>query len=99
MRDVYSSASHGDIGCLVEIAVVETAVPGDGYEGPAHEAGYGAGIETGDKSVHVRLFVSGLDEPVPEPAKRHVPKGVKIGENDSPVLFEIAAEFPLELVL
>src|SRR5262245_66340779 len=45
VEDAARAPAERDLQHLVEVAVVERAVPADGDEVPAHEAGHGRGVE------------------------------------------------------
>ena len=74
-----SAAHDRQLEHLVEVAVVERAVPADRQRVPAHEAGDGRRVEALRQELHVAGQVAALDQPLEEPVDRHV------GERDEPV--------------
>ena len=67
---------------LVEVAVVEPAVPPDRQGIPAHDAGGCGGIERIGQARHVLIIVAAFDEELQEPADRHVGDRVEPVELD-----------------
>ncbi len=57
---------------LVEVTVVESAVPSDGQRVPAHDAGGCSRGERIGQARHVLIIVAAFEEELQEPADRHV---------------------------
>ena len=68
---------------LVEIAIVEPAVPADGQGMPAHDTGGGSRIKRIGEARHILIIVSAFDKELQEPADRHVGNCVEPVEFDA----------------
>ena len=67
--------ANGQAEDLVEIAVIEPAVPAHAQQGAAHDAVERRGIEGAGKQVPVAVQFPGTREPVMEPSDGHVREG------------------------
>ncbi len=74
---------HRQIEHLVEVAVVEGAVPAHRDRVAAHDAGRGSGIEGVGQSLHILLVVAALQEKLKKPADRHVGDRIEMVELDA----------------
>ena len=68
---------------LVEIAVVQPAIPPNRQGIPTHDAGGGGGIERVGQARHVLVIVTAFNKELQEPADRHVGNRVEPVEFDS----------------
>ena len=84
---------------LVEVAVVEEAVPADGDGVAAHDAADGAGIEGVEQALHVVFVLAVVEQKIEKPADRHVGDGVKAVELHIVLAFELALELGFEPVV
>src|SRR6185436_18507334 len=82
---------EGNLEHLVEIAVVERAVPPDAHEVPTHEAFDGAGIEVVHQETHVPAVLAIAPELIGEAGDRHVRQGEQLVELDSQLPSEVLA--------
>jgi len=78
---------------LVEVAIVQSAIPANREGRAAHHTGGSSGVERIDQPRHVLVVVPTLDEKLQEPADRHVGNRVESVEFDAVT----GAEFLLEL--
>src|SRR5512147_1378385 len=77
---------------LVEIAVVEPAVPSDREYGATHDTGGSRRIECIGEAVHIAGIVAALDKKLQKPADRHIGDRVEAVEYDA----EPGEELPFE---
>src|SRR5437867_11223331 len=85
------AAIHGQVEHLVEVTIVERAVPPDAHQPPAHPALDRPGIEFLYEQLHVALVRALLQQVLEEPADRHVGERQELVEGDA----EARAELPL----
>ena len=57
---------------LIEIAVIQSAIPSDGQGIATHDVGGGSGVEGIGQARHVLIIVAAFDKELQEPADRHV---------------------------
>ena len=74
---------HRQIEHLIEVAVVEGAIPTHGDRVAAHDPGRGSGIEGVGQSFHVLLVVAALQEKLEKPADRHIGDRIEMVELDA----------------
>ena len=67
---------------LVEVAVVEGAIPAHGDRVAAHDAVRGSGVEGVSQSFHILLVVAALQEKLKKSADRHVGDRIEMIELD-----------------
>ena len=75
--------THRQIEHLVEVAVVEGAIPAHGDRVAAHDTGRGSGIESAGQSFHILFVVAALQEKFEIPADRHVGDRIEMVEFDA----------------
>src|SRR5262245_25815319 len=68
---------HAEVEHLVEVAVVEAAVPSHRDERPAHDPRNRGGVEGVDQTLHVTLEIPRRREPFQVAADRHVRDAVQ----------------------
>lgn len=74
---------HRQIEHLIEITVIEGAIPTDGKGVTAHDACRGGGIEGVGQSFHILFVVAALHEELEKPADRHVGDRIEMVELDT----------------
>ena len=74
---------HRQIEHLVEVTVVERAVPTHGDRVATHDAGRGNGVEGVGQSLHILLVVAALQEKLEKSADRHVGDRIEAVELDA----------------
>ena len=84
--------AHRQIEHLVEVAVVERAVPTYRDCISAHDAGRGSGIEGVGQSLHILLIVAALQEKLKKPTDRHVGDRIEVIELDAMASAEFFAK-------
>jgi hypothetical protein len=72
---VYREFQH-----LIEVAIVESAIPAYGEGIPAHDAGGGGGVIGRGKPFHVTIVVPAFQQKFEKPAHGHVGDGVETVE-------------------
>src|SRR5260221_4863092 len=77
------AVGEGQVEHLVEVAVVEGAVPSDREERAAHDAARGPRVERAHEQVHVPTGVAAALEELEETADRHVGDRVEVIEDDA----------------
>ena len=82
-------------GRQVEVAIVDTAIPGDRDERPAHQPVDGTGVEAVGQLQQIAVEVAAFLQPAAEPAERRIGEGEKAVKNNAP----LALGIPLELLL
>src|SRR6185503_14921198 len=78
-----AAGGQGNFEHLIEIAVIERAVPPDAHEVSTHEAFDGAGIEVVHQEAHVPAVLACTPELIGEAGDRHVRQGEQLVEVDS----------------
>lgn len=74
---------HRQIEHLVEVAIVNGAIPAYGDRIAAHDTSRGSGIEGVGQSFHVLLVIAALEEKLKKPADRHVGDRIEMVELDT----------------
>src|SRR5437870_5929611 len=91
---IYRQIEH-----LVEVAVVEGAIPAHGDRVAAHDAGRGSGIEGVGQSFHILLIVAALQEKLKKPADRHIGDRIEMVELDTMTSQEFFAKLRFDGLL
>src|SRR5678815_3945312 len=95
----WRARANGKIEHLIEIAVIERAVPANRQRVAAHHAGGGGRIERLSQPLHVPLIVSALDEELQKAADRHVRDRVEMIEFNAVFGAQFLAELRFDGVL
>src|SRR5215210_5538029 len=77
---------------LIEVAIIQSAVPAHRQRVPAHDAGRSRGIERVRQPLHVPFIVAALDKKFEKAAYRHVGNGVEAVEFDAMTRTEFLPE-------
>src|SRR5256885_445336 len=75
--------AHRQIEHLVEVAVVEGAIPTHRDRIAAHDASRGSGVKGVGQPLHVLLVVAALQKKLEKSADRHVGDGIEMVELDA----------------
>ena len=84
---------------LVEIAVVEVAVPAYRQRIAAHESLYGSGIKSINERLHVIVVVVAFQKIIEETTDGHVGDGVEVVEQNAVFAQKLPFEFSFQSFL
>ncbi len=90
---------HRQIEHLVEVAVVQRAIPAHGDRVAAHDTGRGSRIEGVGQSFHILFVVAALHQKFKKPADRHIGDRIEMVELDTMASPEFFSKLRLDRLL
>ena len=94
-----SAMIHGKVEHLVEVTVIQGAIPSDGQGIAAHDTCSRGWVEGIGQPLHIPLVISALDEELQEPANRHVGDREQPVEDDAVAARQFAPELRFDRLL